>query len=125
MLLLQSPGLRSLQNSGTPARVFTERKGGLARVKDRQYAHDLQGRAIGLSKLIAGSLPVDEALVTSRLMAVEGKVRQVAKFSDRQRERISRMPRAPEGPSPLSARSAGNPPGTHCDNSRNNSNRST
>ena len=35
------------------------------------YAHDLAGRATAFSKLIAGGLPVNEALVTSGLMADE------------------------------------------------------
>ena len=35
------------------------------------YAHDLQGRATAFQKLIAGGLPVQEALVTSGLIAGE------------------------------------------------------
>ena len=38
---------------------------------DGLYAHDLQGRASAFQKLIAGGLPVNEALVTSGLIAGE------------------------------------------------------
>ena len=38
---------------------------------DGLYAHDLQGRATAFQKLIAGGLPVQEALVTSGLIAGE------------------------------------------------------
>ena len=35
------------------------------------YAHDLQGRATAFTKLIAGGLDVQQALVTSGLLAAE------------------------------------------------------
>ena len=40
---------------------------------DGLYAHDLQGRATAFSKLIAGGLPVQDALVTSRLIGATGE----------------------------------------------------
>ena len=36
------------------------------------WAHDLQGRAAAFQKLVAGGVPVQEALVTSGLLAAEG-----------------------------------------------------
>ena len=36
------------------------------------YAHDLQGRATAFQKLIAGGLPVNEALVTAGLLTEDG-----------------------------------------------------
>ena len=40
---------------------------------DGLYAHDLQGRATAFSKLIAGGLPVQDALVTSGLIGATGE----------------------------------------------------
>ena len=37
------------------------------------YAHDLQGRATAFSKLIAGGLPVQDALVTSGQIGATGE----------------------------------------------------
>ena len=39
---------------------------------DELYAHDLQGRATSFQKLVAGGVPVNEALVTSGLLKGEG-----------------------------------------------------
>ena len=39
---------------------------------DGLYAHDLQGRATSFQKLVAGGVPVNEALVTSGLLASKG-----------------------------------------------------
>ena len=39
---------------------------------DGLYAHDLQGRATSFQKLVAGGVPVTEALITSGLIIGEG-----------------------------------------------------